>query len=56
MMRVLFWNIMAGGGKRADAIVAQIIRWQPDIISLAESECIHVGCSWVHANILNGLP
>lgn len=35
-MRVLFWNIMAGGGKRADAIVAQIIRWQPDIISLAE--------------------
>lgn len=35
-MRILFWNIMHGGGKRAGAIVNQILDWQPDIVALAE--------------------
>lgn len=35
-MRIVFWNIMHGGGSRAGAIVEQILDWNPDIVSLAE--------------------
>lgn len=35
-MRILSWNIRAGGGKRAEGIVGQIIQWQPDIVALSE--------------------
>lgn len=35
-MRILYWNIRAGGGKRAGAIADQIIAWQPDVIGLSE--------------------
>jgi exonuclease III len=35
-MRVVAWNIRAGGGIRADAIARQIARWQPDVAALSE--------------------
>lgn len=35
-MRIVSWNIRAGGGKRASGILAQLLEWQPDIIGLAE--------------------
>ncbi len=35
-MRLVYWNIRAGGGKRAEAIGNQLITWQPDIIGLSE--------------------
>ena len=35
-MRILFWNIMHGGGSRAGAIVEQILEWNPDVVALAE--------------------
>ncbi|MEM7533685.1 MAG: endonuclease/exonuclease/phosphatase family protein [Chloroflexota bacterium] len=35
-MKILFWNIRAGGGKRVDEIAQQITAWNPDIIALAE--------------------
>ena len=35
-MRVVAWNIRAGGGTRADAIARQIARWQPDVATLSE--------------------
>ena len=35
-MRIVSWNIRAGGGRRADEIAAQIQRWQPDIVGLQE--------------------
>ena len=35
-MRVLAWNIRAGGGVRAAAIGRQLARWAPDVIVLAE--------------------
>ena len=35
-MRVLGWNIRAGGGRRIEQIAAQIWDWQPDIIALSE--------------------
>ena len=35
-MRIVSWNIRAGGGKRINGIQAQLLDWQPDIIGLAE--------------------
>lgn len=35
-MRLLSWNIRAGGGKRIAEIFKQIQAWQPDIIGLSE--------------------
>ena len=35
-LRILFWNIMHGGGGRAGKIVEQINEWNPDIVALAE--------------------
>src|SRR5262249_5176994 len=35
-MRVVAWNIRAGGGARADAIARQLARWQPDVVALSE--------------------
>ena len=36
MTRILSWNIRAGGGQRAPAILAQILEWDPEIIGLSE--------------------
>ncbi|MFN0149036.1 MAG: endonuclease/exonuclease/phosphatase family protein [Dehalococcoidia bacterium] len=35
-MRVLAWNIRAGGGRRVAGILAQIEAWSPDLIALSE--------------------
>ena len=35
-MRIVSWNIRAGGGKRAGGILAQLLNWQPDVIGLCE--------------------
>ncbi len=35
-MRIVYWNIRAGGGRRAEAIGDQLIAWQPDVIGLSE--------------------
>ena len=35
-MRVVFWNIRAGGGGRAAAIARQIATWEADAVALAE--------------------
>ena len=35
-MRLIFWNIRAGGGYRAPEILEQLEAWQPDVIALAE--------------------
>lgn len=35
-MRIVAWNIRAGGGKRAAAIAAQIRQWNPDVVALSE--------------------
>lgn len=36
MFRIVFWNIMHGGGYRATRIIEQILDWNPDIVALAE--------------------
>jgi exodeoxyribonuclease III len=35
-MRIVSWNIRAGGGIRADAIARQLARWRADIVTLCE--------------------
>ena len=35
-MRIVSWNIRAGGGKRIAGILAQLIAWRPDVIALSE--------------------
>ena len=35
-MKIVSWNIRAGGGKRAAGIVEQLLAWQPDVIALSE--------------------
>jgi exonuclease III len=35
-MRVVFWNICAGGGVRATRIAAQLRAWAPDVAGLCE--------------------
>ena len=35
-MRIVGWNIRAGGGRRINTIAAQLAEWQPDIVALSE--------------------
>jgi len=35
-MRIVSWNIRAGGGKRIEAIAAQLATWNPDVLVLSE--------------------
>lgn len=36
MLRIVSWNIRAGGGKRAAGILAQLLAWRPHTIGLCE--------------------
>ena len=35
-MRIVFWNIQAGGGSRVEGIARQIEIWAPDVVAFAE--------------------
>jgi exonuclease III len=35
-MRIVAWNIRAGGGRRIEAIADQLRRWRPDVVALSE--------------------
>lgn len=35
-MRIIGWNIRAGGGKRIELIADQLRRWRPDVVALSE--------------------
>jgi len=35
-MRIVSWNIRAGGGKRHHGIYQQIVEWNPDVVALSE--------------------
>jgi len=35
-VRVVAWNIRAGGGVRTAGIARQLARWQPDVVALSE--------------------
>jgi exonuclease III len=35
-VRIVGWNIRAGGGQRGDAVAAQLRGWRPDVVALSE--------------------
>jgi exonuclease III len=35
-MRIVAWNIRAGGGRRVGRIARQLARWTPDVVALSE--------------------
>ncbi len=35
-VRIVGWNIRAGGGRRWEALAAQLARWTPDVVALCE--------------------
>jgi len=35
-LRLVAWNIRAGGGRRIEMIADQLQRWQPDVVALSE--------------------
>src|SRR5262249_16624291 len=35
-MRIVGWNIRAGGGRRVTALAAQLARWPPDAVAVGE--------------------
>ena len=35
-MRIIAWNIRAGGGRRIEPIADQLRRWRPDVVALSE--------------------
>jgi exonuclease III len=35
-VRLVSWNIRAGGGRRVEGIADQIARWKPDVVALSE--------------------
>jgi exonuclease III len=44
-MRVVAWNIRAGGGIRAAAIARQLVRWAPDVVALSEFRATPPSCA-----------
>ena len=43
-MRVVAWNIRAGGGIRAERIARQIHRWNADVVALSEFRATEASC------------
>ena len=44
-MRVVAWNIRAGGGTRASGIARQLARWAPDVVALSEFRATPPSCA-----------
>ena len=55
-MRVVAWNIRAGGGVRAAAIRRQIARWAPDVVVLSEFRATPPSCALAGALAAGGWP
>ncbi len=54
-MRIVAWNIRAGGGQRVGAIARQLERWEPDVIALSEFRITPPGRALMAALAANGL-
>jgi exonuclease III len=48
-MRILTWNIRAGGGRRVELIASHIERWRPDIAVLTEFRATPPSCRLAEA-------
>ncbi len=55
-MRIVAWNIRAGGGRRAVAIVRQLENWQADVVALSEFRATPPSRALAAALAAGGLP
>jgi exodeoxyribonuclease III len=55
-MRIVAWNIRAGGGRRAGAIARQLERWAPDVVVLSEFRATPPSVALAEALAARGLP
>jgi exonuclease III len=55
-MRVVAWNIRAGGGVRVGAIGRQLARWAPDVVVLSEFRATPPSCVLAAGLAARGLP
>lgn len=55
-MRIVAWNIRAGGGERALAIARQLARWAPDVVALSEFRATPPSVALAAALARAGLP
>jgi len=55
-MRIVAWNIRAGGGVRAAAIARQIVRWAPAVVALSEFRGSSPSCALAGALAAAHLP
>ena len=54
-MRIVAWNIRAGGGVRAGRIARQLARWAPDVVALSEFRGTPASCALAVALARRGL-
>jgi exonuclease III len=54
-VRIIGWNIRAGGGRRAEALAAQLRRWAPDVVALCEFRATPPSAALAHALGAQGL-
>jgi len=55
-MRIVAWNIRAGGGRRVEAIARQLQRWAPDVVALSEFRATPPSLALAAALAARGLP
>ncbi len=55
-MRIVFWNIRAGGGCRVAAIVGHLERWKPDVVALCEFRATPPSAEIARLLAAGGLP
>jgi len=55
-VRVVSWNIRAGGGRRVPGIADQIARWAPDVVALSEFRATPPSAELASALAGQGLP
>lgn len=55
-MRIVAWNIRAGGGRRVEGIARQLERWTPDVVALSEFRATAASRALATALAAGGLP
>src|SRR6267142_4506383 len=55
-MRIVFWNIRAGGGVRVGRITSELERWAPDAVALCEFRATPPSLELARALAARGLP
>ena len=55
-MRIVAWNIRAGGGRRIEGIADQLRRWRPDVVALSEFRATPPSAWLAEELAAHGLP